>query len=373
MKIKQLSKIKRPISVGLKVFCMLLLLVSCHSQVEKKQQSQTKPNISADGSVLTFPTIEAANYFATQTLTTSNIEVNLTTPAHVAATVAKSVENTKQNLVLFDNPELTANYTAMLQHVININQKKGIVTQREASINQRNSIIKQRENELARYQDLVEHGSATGRDIAEIKIDISNEQTNLAAAQADLTVSKIDIEDEKTAILEDESKLKLAGFNPQSLMKASVGTTWVISDVPENQVSRIREGLACELEFTSFPNEKIKGRVEDIADVVDGITRMVKVRINIPNPTGKLRAGMFATVNFGISEGNFISVSKEALVTVQGNHYVFVKKTPLIFERKEVIIGQQIDDKVLIISGLTTTDIIANTNVIQLKGLSFGY
>src|SRR5690606_30376767 len=203
------------------------------------------------------------------------------------------------------------------------------------------------------------HGAATGQDLLNAQTALSMEQTNLA--------------NEKAALIEHETKLKSGGFNPEFLRKAKVGTAFIICDIPENQISKIKEEQTGNIAFTAFPNEKFTGKIDAIADMVDNATRMVKVRISINNATSKLKSGMFANVSFGLSEGNFISISKTSLVTVQGKNYVFVKKSVTEFERREIQTGQQIGDKIIVFSGLNNGEEIAIEGVMQLKGLSFGY
>ena len=153
---------------------------------------------------------------------------------------------------------------------------------------------------------------------------------------------------EKAANLEYEAKLKLGGFNPDALRKAPAKTVWAMSDIPENQLSKINVGNQCAINFTSYPNETFSGIIENIGDVVDHVTRMVKLRIVITNPTDKLKAGMFGTAKFGLEQGKFLAVPKDALVTVMGKHYVFIKTGELKFERRQLNIGQQANNLSLI-------------------------
>jgi RND family efflux transporter MFP subunit len=185
------------------------------------------------------------------------------------------------------------------------------------------------------------------------------EQTNLA--------------NERAALIEHEAKLKSGGFNPETLRKAATGAAYITCDIPENQVTRIKEGSTCTIQFTSFPDETYLGRIDKVADMVDNSTRMVKLRVTLKNTDHRLKAGMFALVSFGVDEGKGMSVSKTALITVQGKNYVFVKRDNLTFERKEVSVGPQIGDKILIQHGIAPGDHVVVQGSIQLKGLSFGY
>lgn len=331
----------------LKIFFVVGLMAACGKKDgELKPIHALRPKVSNNGTVIEFPDQKTADFFAVQSVESSQLFANLTAPTRVVATVVASQESSYQNLVLFDDPELTSTYTSLLQHLANINQIQNVN-------------IKQRKIELERVKDLQQHGAATGREVLESQTALAAEETNLI--------------NEKAANLEHEAKLKLGGFNPDALRKAPSKTVWAMSDIPENQLSKINVGNRCAINFTSYPNENFSGIIENIGDVVDHITRMVKLRIVITNPNGKLKAGMFGTAKFGLEQGKFLAVPKDALVTVMGKHYVFVKTGELKFERRQLNIGQQANTNVIVFDGITNQDKVVVKGAMQLKGLSFGY
>src|SRR3954462_238908 len=102
---------------------VLVLLASCG----KKEENHTvlhveKPKVSDNGNLIVFPDKKTADFFAIHDAESEQLFANLTAPARVVATVVPSQENPNQNLVLFDNPDLTSTYTQLLQHLANINQ-----------------------------------------------------------------------------------------------------------------------------------------------------------------------------------------------------------------------------------------------------------
>jgi cobalt-zinc-cadmium efflux system membrane fusion protein len=325
-----------------------------------RQTTDTKPLVKDSGRIIQFPPDSLTlSFFETETVSRSSLHAALAAPARVAATVIRSNENPAQNLVLFDNPDLTANYTSMLQHIVSIREKGSI-------IKQKNAIAAQKQIEVERFTDLASHGAGTGKDVSDAKTDLITAQTDMALAETDLA-------NEKTAIIEHEARLKLAGFNPQDLVNAKPDKVWVICDIPENQVDKIKEGASCTLQFTSYPGETFTGKIEDVGDVVDNITRMVKLRIGLPNTGNKLRAGMYATVHFGVDEGVSLSISKNSMLTVQGKNYVFVQHPDHSFERKEIITGPQVNDRIIVFGGVQEGDAVVTRGAMQLKGISFGY
>ncbi len=328
--------------------CIVMVLMSgCTKKEDKKLQiDDTTPLVDQTGTRITFPQAKSAVFFQTETINSSSLVASITAPAKVSATVVRSDEGASGNIVLFDNPELSGNYTSLIQHLTMINQIQNVN-------------LRQRKTELARIQDLQEHGAATGKDLLEAQTALSMEETNLI--------------NERSAIIEHETKLKAGGFEPLILRRARVGTAFIISDIPESEISKVRQGSNCTLRFAAFPNETFVGKIDDVADMVDQTTRMIKLRVTISNPAGKLKAGMFGTLMFGLSEGKNLSIDQNALVTIQGRNYVFTKVSPTVFERNEVTTGDQIGDRILVYTGLKDGQKVVTKGVMQLKGLSFGY
>ncbi|GAB3498788.1 efflux RND transporter periplasmic adaptor subunit [Spirosoma knui] len=304
---------------------------ACKDKAKPVVNSVPRPTISPDGMRITFPDAAMIRPFRTQPTKPGAVQTDFAAPGHIAAMVLRSVENPAERLVLFDDPGLSDNYTAILQHRINIQTQRG---------------------NLERVKDLQAHGAASGKEVIEAQTQLANEEA---------------------AIISDEATLKLAGFDPEALRRAKPNTILVVCEIPENQFGSIKKGLPCTLNFASFPNERFAGRIDDINDYVDNTTRQIKLRIAVSNPDGRLKAGMFATVQFGVTEGQFMTVSRDAVVTVQGRDYVFVQAGPQTVERRAVQLGQQRADRIVVQSGLRENEAVVVDNVMQLKGLSFGY
>src|SRR5690606_24951433 len=157
------------------------------------------------------------------------------------------------------------------------------------------------------------------------------------------------------------------------LQRAKSGTAYLICDIPENQLGRVKKGSRSTIRFTAIPDEEYTGINENVGDRIDPATRRVKRRLHVDNRADRLKAGMFAIAAFGITEENSLAVNKNALVTVQGRNYVFVKTGRDTFERREIQAGPQIGDRMIVFSGLDNEDDVVVEGVMQLKGLSFGY
>jgi hypothetical protein len=330
------------------LLALLLLATGCQTSdkpTAPAAPTAPRPIIQEQGRRIAYPAgTPTLRFFHTEAISPRPLSADYQAPAYVVATVVAAPRG-ERPLVLFANPDLTSNFTQLQQHLTNIRQIQGVN-------------IKQKQTELARAHDLAAHGAATGRDVLEARTALAMEQTNLA--------------NERSLMAEHEAQLQLAGFEPDELQRARPGQAWLICDVPESQINKLRVGHTCTVQFTAYPDETINGRIESFGDVVDNTTRTIKLRIGLPNPRGKFRAGMFATVAFGVSEGQFMAVPQTALITVQGKDYVFVADSNR-FERRPVTLGQQIGDRIIVFNGLRSGEKVVTKGTIQLKGLSFGY
>lgn len=77
---------------------------------------------------------------------------------------------------------------------------------------------------------------------------------------------------------------------------ADLGHVWIRAKVYEDQLALVRVGQQVEAMVDAFPGETFTGTVAFVDPVLDPATRTLDVRYDLPNPDGRLRPGMFATV-----------------------------------------------------------------------------
>jgi len=137
---------------------------------------------------------------------------------------------------------------------------------------------------------------------------------------------------------------------------ANLQTIWVTADVPESDTSLVSKGQAVDVLFTAYPGEVFKGHVLFVSDVVDPDTRRTKVRIAFENTDMRLRPGMFATASFYAPVRNLPVVPASALVLKDNLSQVLVETAPWTFEARNVDIGFQQDDQVVLTGGIKAGD-----------------
>lgn len=74
---------------------------------------------------------------------------------------------------------------------------------------------------------------------------------------------------------------------------ADLSQVWVKLDAYESDLIWIRNGQRVEFDTEAYPGEIFKGKVVFVDPFLDPKTRTAKVRVNVPNPDGKLKPEMF--------------------------------------------------------------------------------
>ncbi|MBN2296098.1 MAG: efflux RND transporter periplasmic adaptor subunit [Pirellulales bacterium] len=111
---------------------------------------------------------------------------------------------------------------------------------------------------------------------------------------------------------------------------ADLTTVWVNLDAYESDLPWLRYGQQVEFTTESFPGEIFKGRIAFIEPILDNKTRSVKVRVNVPNPDGKLKPGMFvrAVVRSRLAAGGIVFDTSLIGKWISPMHPEIVKDAP---------------------------------------------
>ena len=138
---------------------------------------------------------------------------------------------------------------------------------------------------------------------------------------------------------------------------ADLSTVWILCDVYENDLPKVRLGQEAQIKPAAYPDKIITGRVSDIGPVMDPTLRTAKVRIEVANPE-ILRLGMFVTATL-MSQNKVVraAVPASAILHLHDREWVFVPAGQGQFKRIEVNGGDMLAgglQELLPVSGQTT-------------------
>jgi cobalt-zinc-cadmium efflux system membrane fusion protein len=134
---------------------------------------------------------------------------------------------------------------------------------------------------------------------------------------------------------------------------ADLATVWIVCDVYENDISKVRLGQEAKIKINAWPDHPITGHISDIGPILDPSLRTAKVRIEVPNP-GFLKLGMFGTATFtGLEKETRAVVPADAILHLHDRDWVFIPAGDKEFKRIEVRAGKMLDgNRQEILSGM---------------------
>jgi cobalt-zinc-cadmium efflux system membrane fusion protein len=134
---------------------------------------------------------------------------------------------------------------------------------------------------------------------------------------------------------------------------ADLSTVWIVCDVYENDISKVRLGQEAKIKINAWPDHPITGHISDIGPILDPSLRTAKVRIEVPNP-GFLKLGMFGTATFtGLEKETRAVVPADAVLHLHDRDWVFIPAGDKQFKRIEVRAGKMLDgNRQEILSGM---------------------
>ena len=131
-----------------------------------------------------------------------------------------------------------------------------------------------------------------------------------------------------------------------------LGTVWLNAAVPEAQAGNIRIGQGATAELTAFPGERFFGMVIAVLPSAQAESRTLTARIELRNPGGRLRPGMFAKVRLGGTERAALLVPSEAVIRTGERTLVMLAEPKGRFRPAEVRIGREAGGQTEILAGL---------------------
>ena len=135
---------------------------------------------------------------------------------------------------------------------------------------------------------------------------------------------------------------------------ADLSTVWVVADIYEFEASEIKLGQKVNITLPYTVGKSFSGNITYIYPQLDNTTRTLKVRVEIPNPDFIFKPDMYANVEINIDYGKQLVVPQEAILDSGLEQRVFVALTEGYFQPRIVKLGDKLDDKVVIVSGLKT-------------------
>jgi membrane fusion protein, heavy metal efflux system len=148
---------------------------------------------------------------------------------------------------------------------------------------------------------------------------------------------------------------------------------WLQVDVTESDLPYLQPGERLQISSRAFPGKVFDGELDRIGETMDPSTRTVKVRGIVNNPDKLLKAEMYVLVDVVQAPAQAgrlgVEVSSKALFMKGDDSFVFLEDSPGTYERKQVKVGVEQDNKVPVYEGISPGQKVVIEGALLLQAL----
>lgn len=168
----------------------------------------------------------------------------------------------------------------------------------------------------------------TNAQIESIKTSAAVSPYTIFYSTASGTVSEV-LATEGSYSMEGSPIIKLADLNH----------LWLETQVNVNYAKNLKLGQNASISFTDFPDKTINAKVSFINPEINPDTRLLLIRMEIPNPNLQFKPGMQAMAKLTQSNVKGLYIPIDAVIREENASYIWLEKKPGIFEVQMVETG----------------------------------
>ncbi|MCC7463108.1 MAG: efflux RND transporter periplasmic adaptor subunit [Gammaproteobacteria bacterium] len=152
-----------------------------------------------------------------------------------------------------------------------------------------------------------------------------------------------------------EARVGMAVSAGATLVKLNgLDSVWLEVAVPEAQARLAAAGAPVEARITAFPGERFPGRVLAVLPEADAATRTLRLRVELANPDGRLRPGMYAQVHVQSGESReLLQVPSEAVIRTGTRDLVLLAGEAGTYTPVQVRLGAEANGRTVVLEGLS--------------------
>ncbi|MFZ0908162.1 MAG: efflux RND transporter periplasmic adaptor subunit [Candidatus Acidiferrales bacterium] len=149
------------------------------------------------------------------------------------------------------------------------------------------------------------------------------------------------------------------GNSVQLFRMAQTNVLRIYVNVPQAYSRSMVAGVPADLEIPEFPHRTFPGKVVRTSGSIDTASRTLLTEVQVPNPTGELLPGAYATVNFHVKlvEPPVAIPSNTLIFRSQGTQVAVVTPQGTV-HLKSVTLGRDLGTSMEVLTGVDSNDAI---------------
>ena len=146
----------------------------------------------------------------------------------------------------------------------------------------------------------------------------------------------------------------------------------VVADVYERDLAYlalVKEGQLAKVSVEAYPDVSFPATVTTIGDVVDPVSRTIKLHAVVSNKDHRLKPEMFARLHIEVGESTLLlTIPREAVLEEDGKQFVYVVEGTDQYVKREVKVSTISPDQVRVLEGLASGQRIVTKGAVLVKG-----
>ena len=184
--------------------------------------------------------------------------------------------------------------------------------------------------------------------------DISDEQVKALSTSGEARRT-LTFRSPVAGIVTEKKALQGMRFMPGEVLYqvADLSSVWVMADVFEQDIALLKTGAKARVKIDAYPDKSYTGTIAYVYPTLKSETRTIPVRIEMANPGGLLKPGMFAQMDMAATaKGPVLTVPTSAVIDSGVRQLVLVQVKEGRYEPRDVKLGARSDDRVEVLSGV---------------------
>jgi cobalt-zinc-cadmium efflux system membrane fusion protein len=151
------------------------------------------------------------------------------------------------------------------------------------------------------------------------------------------------------------NNMTIRGDNSTSLFTISdLKNVWIQANVYESNISLIHQGENVDVTTIAYPGKVFKGEIDKVMNVLDPTSKVMKVRVVLPNPGYLLKPEMYASITVTEKENKeCLSVPSSAVIFDHSQNFVLVYHSRSDVTITPIQVISAVGDKTFISGGVS--------------------
>ncbi|HTL07618.1 MAG TPA: efflux RND transporter periplasmic adaptor subunit [Chitinophagaceae bacterium] len=169
-----------------------------------------------------------------------------------------------------------------------------------------------------------------------------------------------------------EKKISQGGFirndnNDNLFTIGDISDVWVWANVYESDIAKVKEGYKAKVTTLAYPDSAFIGVVDKVNQILDPVTKVMKIRVRLPNPGMRLKPEMFANIVIDNKEGRkMVMLPSDGVISDNGKNFVIVYHDKCNLELREITVLQSVNGKDFVSAGIKEGELVVGQNQVLL-------